>query len=94
MPYLIRFKINASDPAGPTYNEIARAIAQQGQRGGEEPEFILWGNGSYPDSTVIKYRADGNFASALTVQRAIDAAGVRRFCTGGDLHLDPNNPIT
>jgi hypothetical protein len=94
MAVVIRFNINAPSLGPPSYEEIASALARQGVGSGDEhPEFLVWGTGSYPDSTVVEYLRSERFATALHgVNRAIDAAGIRRYCTGGDLHL-PATPI-
>jgi hypothetical protein len=91
---LVRFTINEPH-TGPRYEAIAAALAHEGRGTGDEyPEFLVWGNGSYPKSTLIEYLRSDRLATALAaVNRAIDAAGVRDYCTGGDLHL-PAEPIT
>lgn len=96
MSKLIRFKINAPSMQGPTHEEIAKAIQAQGRGSGDEtPEFVLWTRGQYPDSTVVEYLRTDRFVDALQgVNRAIDAAGVRNYCTDGDLHLVPEKPIS
>jgi hypothetical protein len=94
MSILIRFTINAPGIAPPSYEDIARALAAQGAgSGNEHPEFVVWGNGSYPASTVVECFGVERLVTALQrVNAAIDAAGVREFCTGGDMHL-PAEPI-
>lgn len=88
MSVLVRFRIHEQSPSGPTYEQIAHALAQQGLMGPESREFLVWGNPSFPDSTVIEYLRGEHLATALDgVNRAIDAAGIRAYCTGGDLHL-------
>lgn len=89
MTVLIRFKINVSGFSGPTYEEVAQAMSLRGRGNGNEPPYFrVWGNPSFPESTVVECLRAEYLADALqTVNAAIDAAGVRRYCTGGDLHL-------
>jgi hypothetical protein len=94
MSVLIRFKINAPSMSPPSYEEIAGRLAAEGRGNGDEyPEFAVWGDGSYPDSTVIEYHGEHHFVTALArVRRAIKRAGVEQYCTGGDLRL-PAEPF-
>lgn len=94
MSILVRFRLNAPTFNGPSPEEILSAIAAQGRSNGNEPpEFLVWGDGACPDSTLVEYLRGGNFVTALSrVRRAIAAAGVERYCTGGDLHL-PEEPV-
>jgi hypothetical protein len=94
MSVLIRFSINAPSIGPPSYEEIAGKLAAQGRGSGNEyPEFAVWGDGRYPDSTVVEYLRDHSFSTALArVRQAIKRAGVEQYCTGGDLHL-PTEPF-
>ena len=93
MPILLRFHINVPTISPPSFDDIAEALARESRRGGAHPEFHVWGNASYPDSTLVEYLRDDRFAVALAALRqAIDRAGVGRYCTGGDLHL-PTEPV-
>ena len=90
MTFLVRFRINDHGVGpGPSYEDVAKKLADYGRgSGGEAPEFTVWGNGQYPESTVIEYRRGNNFATALDgVRKAIAACGVDSYCTGGDLHI-------
>jgi hypothetical protein len=89
MSVLIRFTINDADTRGPTYDEIAKALADYGRGDGtERPEFTVWGNPSFPKSTVIEYLRADDFATALDrVKRAATAVGVDRYCTDGDFRI-------
>jgi hypothetical protein len=82
-------------PSGPTYEEAAKALTDQSRGSGDEnPEFRRLGNASFPDSTGVEDCRGERFATAVEgVNRAVDAAGIRDYCTGGDLHL-PGQPIT
>jgi hypothetical protein len=94
MPVLVRFKINAPAIERPSFEDIANALAREGAGSGDEaPEFRVWGNPSYPDSTLVEYLRSEHLVNALDrVRAAIDHAGVARFCAGGDLNL-PASPI-
>lgn len=89
MSVLIRFQINGGSFTGASYEQVAKALADIGRGDGSTyPEFSVWGNPAYPKSTVIEYHRSDSFADALDrVNRAIDRADVRQYCTGGDLHV-------
>jgi hypothetical protein len=91
MSVLVRFRINAPSIGPPSYEDIANALAAQGRGSGNEyPEFAVWGNASFPDSTLIEYHGEHNLVTALQgVRRAIQRAGIEQFCHGGDLQLPP-----
>jgi hypothetical protein len=89
MPVLIRFTINDHGIGGADFDAIARALATQGLPDPTDyPHFRVYADSQYPKSTVVEYTKHEDFATALgAVKRAIAAAGIERYCTGGDLHL-------